>query len=375
MELNMSAPCLFGIEGICKNELRRLGLNNVQAENGRVRFTGTEDDLARSNVMSRFAERILVDVGTGLVKTFDECFELVKAMPWENYIPKGGVFPVTGYSLTSQLHSVPDLQKIIKKAISVRLGKRYGVGWLPENGDMYQVRFSLLNDRLTVSLDSSGVGLHKRGYRPAQVSAPLRETLAAALVDIAGYRGKGEFLDPFCGSGTIAIEAALAAKGRAPGINRDFAAEKWAFVGRERFRKAVEEARGREYSGSYTISASDIDPRAIELARANARRAGVEDIIRFSVADAREFARSTEAGVIVTNPPYGERMMEVSEAQRLMADFGRAYRKTQGWELYIISSDSELEHSCGLKSEKTRKLYNGMIKCGYYRLTVKKGQK
>ena len=375
MELNMSAPCLFGIEGICKNELRRLGLNNVQAENGRVRFTGTEDDLARSNVMSHFAERILVDVGTGLVKTFDECFELVKAMPWENYIPKGGAFPVTGYSLTSQLHSVPDLQKIIKKAISVRLGKRYGVGWLPENGDMYQVRFSLLNDRLTVSLDSSGVGLHKRGYRPAQVSAPLRETLAAALVDIAGYRGKGEFLDPFCGSGTIAIEAALAAKGRAPGINRDFAAEKWAFVGRERFRKAVEEARGREYSGSYTISASDIDPKAIELARANARRAGVEDIIRFSVADAREFSRSTEAGVIVTNPPYGERMMEVSEAQRLMADFGRAYRKTRGWELYIISSDPELEHSCGLKSEKTRKLYNGMIKCGYYKLTVKKGQK
>lgn len=366
MELELCMPCLFGLEGPLGNELRHMGMTNVEPENGRVRFSGTEKSVAEANVRSRFGERVLIELGRFGARTFDELFEGTRALPWERFIPRGGAFPVKGYSLDSELHSVPDCQKIIKKAVSRRLGKAYGAEWLPEDGELYQIQFALMKDTAALYLDTTGTGLHKRGYRPAQVTAPLRETLAAAMVDIAGYRGRGEFCDPFCGSGTIAIEAALAAKGRAPGIQRAFAAEKWPCVPARLWEETRQAARAREFSGEYAISASDIDPRAVELARANASRAGVDGIVRFSVADAREFSRCAERGVVVTNPPYGERMLEKNEAHELIRAFGRAARQTRGWSWYVISSDEAFEDAFGRRADKVRKLYNGMIKCGLY---------
>ena len=364
--LRLCAPCLFGLEGPLGNELRHMGMSSVAPENGRVFFETDEYGLARANIGSRFAERILLELGSFRARSFEELFEGVRALSLEDWLPRDAAFPVKGWSLESQLHSVPDCQRIIKKAAAVRLGAAWGLERLPETGALCQIQFSIMKDLVHVYLDTSGTSLHKRGYRPAQVAAPLRETLAAAMVDISGYRGRGEFCDPFCGSGTIAIEAALAAKGRAPGINRSFAAEKWPVLRREIWREAREAARAREYSGEYRISASDIDPRAVELARANAERAGVAEIVRFSVADAREFSRSTERGVIVTNPPYGERMLEKREAERLYSDFGKALAGVSGWELYLLSSHTELERCLGRSAQKRRRLYNGTLRCELY---------
>lgn len=364
--VQLTASCLFGLEGPLGNELRHMGMDSVAPENGRVRFETDLAGLARANIRSRFAERILLLLGRFPARSFDELFEGVRALPLEDWIGRSDAFPVEGWSVDSALHSVPDCQRIIKKAAARRLGERYSLSWLPETGVEYRIRFTLLKDECCIYLDTSGTALHKRGYRPAHNAAPLRETLAAAAVDAAGYRGRGEFCDPFCGSGTIAIEAALAAKGRAPGINRSFAAEKWPVLRREIWREAREAARTREYSGEYRISASDIDPRAVELARANAERAGVAEIVRFSVADAREFSRSTERGVIVTNPPYGERMLEKREAERLYSDFGKALAGVSGWELYLLSSHTELERCLGRSAQKRRRLYNGTLRCELY---------
>ena len=366
MKMLLCVPCLFGLEGLVGNELRHMGLEDVAPENGRVYFTGTEADIARVNLRSRFGERVLLVMGRFPAKTFDQLFEGVRALPWEDYIPQNGAFPVKGWALESALHSVPDCQKIVKKAVVERLKSRYHLDRFPETGETYQIQFAIMKDSAVLYLDSSGVGLYKRGYRPAQVAAPLRETLAAAMVDIARYRGRGEFCDPFCGSGTIAIEAALAAKGRAPGIQRSFSAEKWGWLDTALWQQAREEALSREFHGDYHIYASDIDPRAVEIARENARRAGVEGLIEFSVADARRFNRSTEGGILCTNPPYGERMLEQKEAAILYKDFGRALALCKGWKTYVISSHPNFEGSFGKKAAKVRRLYNGMIPCGLY---------
>lgn len=364
--LRLCAPCLFGLEGPLGNELRHMGMDSVAPENGRVLFETDEYGLARANIRSRFAERILLELGSFPARSFEELFEGVRALPFEDWLPRDAVFPVKGWSLESKLHSVPDCQSIIKKAAAVRMGRAYGLERMPETGELYQIQFSIMKDEARIYLDTTGTGLHKRGYRPAQVAAPLRETLAAALVDIAGYRGRGEFCDPFCGSGTIAIEAALAAKGRAPGLNRGFAAEKWRALPRNIWREEREAARAREFSGEYRIFGSDIDPKAVEISRANAERAGVADIVEFSVADAREFSRTTERGVIVTNPPYGERLMEKREAERLYTDFGKAFSRVKGWDLCLLSSHTEFERCFGALAGKRRRLYNGMIRCELY---------
>ena len=365
MRLKLAASCLFGLEGPLGNELRHMGMEAVAPENGRVFFETDMNGLARANLRSRFAERVLLELGAFPARSFDELFEGVRALPLEDWLPRDAAFPVEGWSLNSALHSVPDCQRIIKKAAAARLGARYSLGWLPESGAEYRIRFSILKDGCRVFLDSSGTALHKRGYRPAHNAAPLRETLAAALVDLAGYRGRGELADPFCGSGTIAIEAALAAKGRAPGINRRFAAERWANIPAAVWRAEREAARAREYQGEYRIYASDIDSRALNMARENARRAGVEQYIEFARADAREFSRPTENGVIVTNPPYGERLGEKREAEELLRAFGEAWRGTD-WRLCLLSSDEEAERLLGARADKRRKLYNGMIKCSLY---------
>lgn len=366
MTYKMCVPCLLGLEGPIANELKRMGLENVQSENGRVYFTGDEYAAAKANVCLRIGERVLIELGRFEALSFDQLFEGVKALPWEMLIPKNGAFPVKGYSLNSKLFSVSDCQKIIKKAIAARLGRVYGLEWLPEDGPLYQVQFSIMKDSASLCIDTSGEGLHKRGYRPAHNAAPLKETMAAAMVSISRYRGREDFCDPFCGSGTIPIEAALIAKNRAPGLYRRFTAMDWPGFERGIWQRVRDEAASREFNGDYRIFASDIDPKAIELARENAERAGVADIINFSVADALSFDRKTENGVIVTNPPYGERIMEKKEAEVLYAGFGRAFNDSANWKLYLLSSHTEFERTFGKTADKKRKLYNGMIKCDLF---------
>ena len=359
-------PCLFGLEGPAAQELRSMGIGEVRAENGRVRFSGGMEDMARANVRLRCGERVLLRLGGFEAKSFDQLFEGVKALPLADYIPKNGAFPVKGYSINSVLHSVPDCQKIIKKAAATALGRVYRSQWLPEDGALYQLQFSIIKDYAEIFLDTTGLPLFKRGYRPGHVAAPLRETLAAALVGFARYRGRDAFCDPFCGSGTIAIEAALAARNRAPGLNRSFSAQNWAGVDKVLWQQAREEARSREYNGQYRIFASDIDPKAVALSRENARRAGVEQDIVFSVADARQWTPPAEKGVVVTNPPYGERMMERREAEELYRALGRVLPGAEGWNINLITSHPNFETVFGAKADKKRKLYNGMIQCVLY---------
>ena len=360
------APCHFGLEGLVADEMRRMNLNNVRAENGRVRFDGTETELARASVGLRCAERILLEVGTFEATSFEALFQGVKALPFENFIPKNAAFPVKGYSIDSKLFSVSDCQSIIKKAVVTRLSEKYGLTWFPEDGEKLQIQFSIMSDKVTIYLDTSGEGLHKRGYRPAHVAAPLSETLAAAMVILSRYRGRDDFFDPFCGSGTLPIEAALIAKNRAPGLKRTFAAEDWSCIDGRVWRQAREEASAKEFNGNYRIYASDIDPNAVEMAKKNAALAGVSELIQFEVADATQFSRKTESGVIVTNPPYGERIMEKREAETLYSSFGKAYFASENWKLYLLSSHTEFERTFGRNADKKRKLYNGMIKCDLY---------
>ncbi len=361
-----SVPCLFGLEGLAGDELRRLGMEDVRVENGRVLFSGNETALARANLNLRTGERVLLLLAEFEATTFEELFQGVHRTPLEVLIPKDGAFPVKGHCLNSRLMSVPDCQAIVKKAASRRLGEKYGLQWLPENGVKYQLQFSLMHDRVSLYLDTSGMGLHKRGYRAVGNEAPLRETLAAAMVMLTRYRGRECFWDPFCGSGTIPIEAALIAKNRAPGLRRRFAAEQFAWMPPRIWQDARSEAMDREFRGDYRILGSDNDPKAVSLSISNARKAGVGELITFRDGDAVKMSLPAEAGILVCNPPYGQRMLERQSAQRLYADLGRHLKYADGWRKYIITSEPEFEHYFGRRADKKRKLYNGMIKCDYY---------
>jgi len=366
MELEFCVPCLFGLERLCADELKRLNMNNVRTENGRVLFSGKTGDIAKANINLRTGERVLLVIGETRADSFDALFEGVRAMPWERYIPIDGEFPVKGHSLGSKLHSIPDCQRIVKKAVVERLKSKYQVQWLKETGAKYQMQFAIMNDIATLYIDTSGSGLHKRGYRPTGNAAPLRETLAAAIVKLARYRGREPVCDPFCGSGTIPIEAALAAINRAPGLNRGFAAHKWAWLNKSVWDKAATEAKDLEYRGNYDIWGGDIDPKSIEASSENAKRAGVSGHIRFDVADAIDFYRDAPGGIIMTNPPYGERVMLQSEAEEIYRRFGAVSRKLDSWKMYILSSHTEFERTFGKTAVKKRKLYNGMIKCDLF---------
>ena len=362
--LSFTIPCLFGLEALVAEEIRRLGLEGVRAENGRVHCRGTWADAARLNIGLRCGERVLLELGVFPAATFDQLFEGVAALPLEEFIPRNGEFPVKGYSLNAQLHSVPACQAIVKKAAARRLGAAYGLETLPETGSRYQLQFAIVKDEAALYLDTSGEPLYKRGYRAHGVAAPLRETLAASLVLLSRYRGRDPFCDPFCGSGTIPIEAALIAMNRAPGLDRSFAAQRWQCVPSAAWADAAEEAMDKEFHGKYDIWGGDIDPQAVELARHNAELAGVEDMIRFEVADAAAFRRHSEYGQLVTNPPYGERLMERQEAEGLYRAFGRAVRELPPkWRMVILSSHTEFERTFGRTADKKRKLYNGMLKC------------
>ena len=365
--LELAVPTLFGLEGLCADELRRLGLSDVRAENGRVLCAARPADIPRVNLNLRTGERALVLLGSFPAGDFDALFEGVRALPWEDFLPRDAAFPVKGHCLNSALHAVPACQSIVKKAVAARLGAKYGLEQLPETGSLYQIQFAIMKDTASLYLDTTGAGLHKRGYRAVGVVAPLRETLAAAMVMLSKYRGRDPFCDPFCGSGTIAIEAALIAKNRAPGLDRSFSAQKWGFVPASAWMEAADEAMDKEFDGEYDIWGGDIDPKAVAIARSNAEKAGVEDLVRFEVADALSFRRETPYGRIVTNPPYGERIMERKEAEELYRGFGRAFRDLpDGWTLSLLSSHTEFERTFGRNADRKRKLYNGMLKCDLF---------
>ena len=365
-KFTFAVPCLFGLEGLVGDELRRMGLSDVKVEDRRAFFTGDFLDMARANLRLRMGERVMLLLGRFEARTFEELYQGVKALPLEAVIPRDGQFPVKGYSLNSQLHSVPDCQSIVKKAAVDRLGAQYGLTWLPETGAIYQIRFSLMKDVCEVFLDTSGLSLHKRGYRAVGNEAPLHETMAAAMVNLARYRGRDFFWDPFCGSGTIAIEAALAALNRAPGLGRSFGAERWPTVPKEVWQQARAEAKDLEYRGEYRILATDIDENSLEIARANAVKAGVGKYIDFRQGDAVRLPLPCDKGTICCNPPYGERMLEQQSAQRLYHALGRHLRCADGWKKVIISSEPEFERCYGFKADKKRKLYNGRLLCYVY---------
>lgn len=375
-KLTFVIPTLLGVEGLTADELRRLEMEDVRVENGRVFCQGTPKDIPRLNLNLRTGERVLLLLGSFPAQSFDQLFEGTKALPWEAVIPADGAFPVKGFSLNSALHSVPACQSIVKKAVAVRLGERFHRETLPETGSLYQIQFSIMKDVASLMLDTTGPGLYKRGYRATGVAAPLRETLAAALVLLSGYRGRDPFCDPFCGSGTIVIEAALIAKNRAPGLNRSFSAQRWAWLPSSVWVDGAGEAMDREYDGVYDIWGGDIDPQAIAIAQGNAIKADVEDLVRFAQADAQKFSRQEPYGRIVCNPPYGERLMERQEAEQLYQDFGKTtLGLPKGWKLHLLSSHTEFERSFGRSADKKRKLYNGMLKCDLFQYGVKRPRK
>lgn len=364
MKFQMVAPCLFGVESIAAQELRRMGAETVEAQNGRVLFSGDDAILARANLGARCCERILIAVGSFRAVSFDQLFEGVKALPWEELIRKDDAFPVNGWSLNSQLASIPDCQSIIKKAIVERMKSRYRVSWFPETAAMIRVRFSILKDEVTVMIDTSGEGLHKRGYRKNSNAAPLKETLAAALCDLARIYPDTLMLDPFCGSGTLLIESALIATHTAPGLNRYFAAERYPFIRENAFR----EERSRAMDAicrdvEFRAVGSDLDPAAVELTAANAKKAGVERYIEVKTADVRQFTPPQERCTLITNPPYGERLLDVREAEELYRVMGTRFVRGNGQKYSVISPDDQFEKCFGATADKRRKLYNGMIKC------------
>ncbi|MBR3966499.1 MAG: class I SAM-dependent RNA methyltransferase [Clostridia bacterium] len=370
------ATCLFGLEKLLGEEIDALGCRRIETMDGRITFEGEASDAASANINLRCAEHVFVKIGSYAATTFTELFDGANALPWEDYIEKDAAFPVKGHSIKSTLFSVPDCQSILKKAIAKRLGSKYGIEKLPESGTKYQIEFFLFKDTVTLMIDTSGVPLHKRGYRPASGAAPLRETLAAALVLTARPREDVLIWDPFCGSGTIAIEAAMIMTGRAPGLFRSFDGENFKFLPKSSWQKAREDARNRINTDSkYEVWASDIDPDVLTFARDNARRAGVENIVKIFEADARKIEKPDRRGSIVCNPPYGERLMTPRETNELYRAMGKCFSHFDPWQIYVLTSSEEFERLYGRRADKKRKLYNGMIPCNLYQFFKPKNDK
>lgn len=362
--INLVAPCLFGVESVAADEFRRMGFENVYAENGRVLLSGNENMLARANICSRYAERILINVGEFEAVTFTELFEGVKSLCWEQFIGKEDAFPVNGWSINSQLFSIPDCQSIIKKAIVERLKLKYNVSYFSETGPQYKVRFSIHKNKVTMMIDTSGDGLHKRGYRRNSNDAPLKETLGATMCDLARIFPDTVFFDPFCGSGTLLIEAALMATNTAPGLRRYFSAERFGFLNSKIWQE--ERMRAQDlirHNIDFTATGYDIDANCVELTLANAKKAGMEKYVKAAVGDIKNFTPPNERCLTVTNPPYGERLLDVKEAEKLYKIMGERFKRDNGQKYYVISPHDEFEKHFGALADKRRKLYNGMIKC------------
>ena len=366
MKLQLVATCLFGLEHLLGEEIDALGYERISTIDGRVTFLGDEEAVALSNVFLRYAERVLIKVGSFNATTFTELFDGTYSLNWDDFIGKLDAFPVKGHSIKSDLHSIPDCQAIIKKAIVKKLSSVYGITVFPEERVKYQIEFFILNNEATLMIDTSGMPLHKRGYRRESNAAPIRETLAAAIAKTSRPREEVLLWDPMCGSGTIAIEAAMLMNNIAPGKNRAFAAEAFPFIKREMWLNAREEAIENEVKSEFEVFATDIDPRAVELTRKNASLAGVDKNIKSFVKNATEISAPGRRATIVTNPPYGERLMERSEAEELYKKIGRHFRTLEPWQAYIITSHRGFESFYGRRADKIRKLYNGMIPCYLY---------
>ena len=371
--LEFVIPCLLGLESLVGDEIKKLGLSDVRVENGRVLCRGEARDIARLNINLRCGARVILVLHKFRATDFESLFQGVRAVHWEDWIPREGEFPVVGYSINSTLHSVPACQSIVKKAVVDRLSAAYGIAQFPETGRRYQVRFSIMKDEVTVGLDTSGEGLYKRGYRAHGVAAPLKETLAAAMVKLSHYNGRDPFCDPFCGSGTIPIEAALLMTDTAPGLRRSFASEKFPFLPKEYWKEARGEAIGRiKTDVNFESYASDIDPKCVELTRENIYRAGMGKYIKAFERDALKITTGGRRGTVVCNPPYGERLLSQEECAELYKKMGSHFSALDSWQIYILSAREDFERLYGRKADKVRKLYNGMIRCGFYQYFKRK---
>lgn len=362
-------PCHFGLEAVLKKEIIDLGYDITSVEDGRVTFYGDEEAVSRANIFLRSAERILIKIGSFRAETFEELFQGTKNLPWEEYIPEDGKFWVAkAASVKSKLFSPSDIQSIMKKAMVERLKEKYHVSWFEETGESFPIRVFLMKDEVTVGLDTTGESLHKRGYRKLTAKAPIAENLAAALIMLTPWNKDRILVDPFCGSGTIPIEAAMMAAGMAPGMNRQFLAENWNhIVGKRNWYDAIEEAQEMvDLQIDTDIQGYDLDPEMVAIARENAKLAGVESLIHFQQRPVANLSHPKKYGFIITNPPYGERLSEKEELVPLYRTIGERYQALDSWSMYLITSYEQAERDIGRKADKNRKIYNGMMKTYYY---------
>ncbi len=366
-KIELIATAAFGLESIVARELKNLGYDNLTVENGRVTFPTEELGICRANLWLRSSDRILLKMGSFTARTFEELFQQTKALPWEEWLPEDANFPVQGKSIKSQLFSVSDCQAIVKKAIVERLKETYGRSWFEETGPRYQIEVALLNDIVTLTIDTSGLGLHKRGYRQLAGQAPLKETLAAAMIQLSHWHKDRALIDPFCGTGTIPIEAAFIAQNRAPGLKRSFAAEKWPRISKTLWQEAWQEALDLwNPNVPLHIYGSDIDPNALILARTHAHEAGLEDVINFQRLPVADVQSRFKYGHMIANPPYGERLGDVVESEGLYTELGVTFNRLENWSLHMLTTHQFPERLIGRRWDKSRKLYTGRLECHYF---------
>lgn len=366
-KIELIATATFGLESVVAHEVRTLGYKDVTVENGKVTFLADELAICRCNLWLRSADRVLVKMGEFRATTFEELFQQTKALPWPDWIPENANFPVEGKSIKSQLHSVPDCQAIVKKAVVEKMKQVYHKDWFEETGPRYTIEVALLKDIVTLTIDTTGSGLHKRGYRKLSSQAPLKETLAAGLISIARWYPDRVLLDPCCGSGTIAIEAALIGHNLAPGLGRTFTAETWPSMAKDLWSKARQEAlEVANRDTQLRIYGTDIDKEVLSLARYHAKQAGVENSIHFQQVPVAKVRSKQKYGFIITNPPYGQRLGEAPEVEKLYREMGEAYSHFDTWSCFVITSYEQFEHLFGKRADKKRKLYNGRVECHYY---------
>lgn len=368
-KMELIAPCHFGLEAVLKKEIIDLGYDVVESVDGRITFEGDADAVCRANICLRTAERILIKVGSFHAESFEELFQGVKALPWEEFIPERGKFWVKkASSVKSKLFSPSDIQSIVKKAIVERMKQSYRTDWFKEDAESYPIRVFLMKDEVTVALDTTGDSLHKRGYRKLESKAPIAENLAAALIMLTPWHGDRILVDPFCGSGTIPIEAAMMAANIAPGMNRHFTAESWThIITPQNWTDVRDEARDEiDTSVETDIQGYDLDPEMVEIARINAKKAGVENMIHFQARDIADLSHRKKYGFIITNPPYGERIGDQKELPALYKTIGARYKELDAWSMYLITGFEQAEKYIGKKADKNRKIYNGMIKTYFY---------
>ena len=367
-KVTLIATSTMGLEALVAREVRALGYEDVTVDNGKITYTADSSAIPRSNLWLRTADRVKLKVGDFKATSFDELFEKTKKLPWADIIPVNGEFPVIGKSVKSKLYSVPDCQAIVKKAVVESMKKRYRTDWFKEDGPFFRIEVAIHKDTATLTIDTRGTGLHKRGYRYLHNEAPLKETMAAALIMLTNWRPDYPFIDPFCGSGTIPIEAAMIGQNIAPGFDREFVSEKWGWIGEEKWNTAREEVEsGANYDQPLHIFGSDIDHKMIDLAQNNAMEAGFGDLIRFKQMQVTDLRTKLDYGVVVGNPPYGERLGEREEVENMYRQMGKTFHEhLETWSIYMLTSHEGFEELYGKKASKKRKLYNGNLKVDYY---------